>query len=248
MAIKAIRQTRISDEVFEQMKEHILSGEWGPGKKIPGELELAQLFDVSRVSVREAIHRLVGMGVLTIRRGDGTYVSEVLPENYLNTLLPVLMIEGASLAEMLEFRAMIETESVRLASRRATQEDLDRMAEAIAVMKKNTGSVREFAAADLNFHFAVAMAAHNAVLIKVNAIIHDMLKKTMEEVVGLTGYEGGLFYHERILEAIRNRDEQAAVSLMREHIDVTINRVNKLKTGDAGERTPKVQSCDSESR
>ena len=221
--------------MFEQMKEHILSGEWGPGKKIPGELELTQQFDVSRVSVREAIHRLVGMGVLTIRRGEGTYVSEVVPEDYLNALLPILMIDGASLAEMLEFRAMIEVESVRLASRRATPEDLDRMAEAIAVMKRNRGNLLEFAAADLNFHVAVAMAAHNGVIIKVNAIIHDMLKKTMEEIVGITGYEGGLFYHERILEAIRNKDEQAAVSLMREHINVTINRVNDLQTGNAGE-------------
>lgn len=240
MAIKAIQQKRISDEVFEQMKEHILSGEWGPGKKIPGELELAQKFDVSRVSVREAIHRLVGMGVLTIRRGDGTYVSEVAPEDYLNALLPVLMIDGASLAEMLEFRAIIEVESVRLASQRATSEDLDRMAEAIAVMERNRGNIQEFAAADLNFHVAVAMAAHNGVIIKVNAIIHDMLKKTMEEIVGITGYEGGLFYHERILEAIRSKDEQTAVSLMREHINVTISRVNTLQMGNAGEGTSKV--------
>ncbi len=235
MAITAIRQKRISDEVFEQMKEHILSGEWGTGKKIPGELELAELFSVSRVSVREAIHRLVGMGVLTIRRGDGTYVSEVLPENYLNALLPVLLIEGASINEMLEFRAMIEAESARLASRRANSEDLGRMSEVLAVMEKNKGNVSDFAAADLNFHTAIAMAAHNSVIIKVNAIIHDMLKKTMEEIVGITGYEDGLFYHRKILEAIRNRDEEGAVSLMREHISVTVNKVNDLKAGKPGE-------------
>jgi GntR family transcriptional repressor for pyruvate dehydrogenase complex len=235
MAITAIRQKRISDEVFEQMKEHIFSGEWGTGKKIPGELELAEQFGVSRVSVREAIHRLVGMGVLTIRRGDGTYVSEVLPENYLNALLPVLLIEGASINEMLEFRAMIEAESARLASRRANSEDLGRMSEVLAVMEKCKGNVSDFAAADLNFHTAIAMAAHNSVIIKVNAIIHDMLKKTMEEIVGITGYEDGLFYHKKILEAIRNRDEEGAVSLMREHISVTVNKVNDLKAGKAGE-------------
>lgn len=242
MAITAIRQKRISDEVFDQMKEHILSGEWGTGKKIPGELELADQFGVSRVSVREAIHRLVGMGVLTIRRGDGTYVSEVLPENYLNALLPILLIEGASLNEMLEFRAMVEVESARLASRRANREDLVRMSEVLAVMQKNRGNVPDFAAADLNFHIAIAMAAHNSVIIKVNAIIHDMLKKTMEEIVGITGYEDGLFYHNKILEAIRNRDEEEAVSLMREHISVTISKVNDLKAGNAGETISKTDN------
>lgn len=242
MAITAIRQKRISDEVFEQMKEHILSGEWGTGKKIPGELELAEQFGVSRVSVREAIHRLVGMGVLTIRRGDGTYVSEVLPENYLNALLPILLIEGASLNEMLEFRAMIEVESARLASRRANREELARMSEVLAVMEKSKGNVPVFAAADLDFHIAIAMAAHNSVIIKVNAIIHDMLKKTMEEIVGITGYEGGLYYHKKILEAIKNKDEEGAVSLMREHISVTINKVNDLKTGNTGEAPLKQET------
>ncbi|NLO39704.1 MAG: FadR family transcriptional regulator [Ruminiclostridium sp.] len=229
MAITAIHQKRISDEVFDQMKEHILSGEWGAGKKIPGELELTELFGVSRVSIREAIHRLVGMGVLTIRRGDGTYVSEVLPENYLNALLPILMIEGPSLDEMLEFRSMVEVESARLASRRATKEDLDRMSQVFQVMEQNKGNVPGFAAADLSFHIAIAMAAHNSVIIKVNAIIHDMLKKTMEEIVGITGFDDGLFYHKRILEAIQSKNEEEAVSVMREHIRVTINKVNDLK-------------------
>lgn len=242
MAITAIRQKRISDEVFEQMKANILSGEWGTGKKIPGELELAEQFGVSRVSIREAIHRLVGMGVLTIRRGDGTYVSEVLPENYLNALLPVLLIEGASLNEMLEFRAMIEVESARLASRRANSEDLERMSELLAVMEECKGSVSDFADADLSFHIAIAMAAHNNVIIRVNAIIHDMLKKTMEEIVGITGYEDGLFYHNRILEAIRNKNEEGAVSLMREHISVTISKVNDLKIGKAAETPLKPET------
>ncbi|HAA25445.1 MAG TPA: FadR family transcriptional regulator [Ruminiclostridium sp.] len=228
MSITAIKQKRVSDEVFEQMKEHIISGEWAPGKKIPSELELVELFGVSRVSVREAIHRLVGMGVLTIRRGEGTYVNEVLPEHYINTLLPILMIESASLSETLEFRAIMEVESARLATRNADEQDIARMEKAIKVMEKNKGNNREFAAADLNFHVAIAMATHNSVIIKVNAIIHDMLKKIMEEIVDITGYEGGLYYHRRILEAIKNRDENAAVKTMREHISATMDKTTGL--------------------
>ena len=236
MAITAIKQRRISDEVFEQIKENIISGEWGPGKKIPGELELVESFGVSRVSVRDAIHRLVGMGILSIRRGEGTYVTEVFPENYFNALLPVLMIDGASLLEMLEFRAMIEVESARLASRRADERDIELMAEILNNMDKSKGNNREFAAEDLNFHTSLALATHNSVIIKVNAIVHDMLKKAMEEIVDLTGYEGGLYYHKKILEAIANKHEDEAAELMREHIDVTINKVsvikdNKMKQG-----------------
>jgi GntR family transcriptional repressor for pyruvate dehydrogenase complex len=232
MAIKAIKKKRVSDEVFEQMKEHIISGEWAPGEKIPGEFDLAELFGVSRVSVREAIHRLVGMGVLSIRRGEGTFVNKVLPHNYFNSLLPVLMIEGASLFDMLEFRSIIDVESARLATHRANDRDISRMSEFIEMMEKSKGNNKSFAEADLHFHTAVAMAAHNSVIIKVNAIIHDMLKKSMEEIVDITGFEGGLFYHRKILDAIKNRDEKAAVALMTEHIRVTIDKIRSRNIGE----------------
>jgi len=229
MAITAIKKKRISDEVFKQIKDHIIKGEWAPGEKIPGEHELVELFGVSRVSVREAINRLVGMGVLTIRRGEGTFVTEMLPENYMNALLPILMIERASFSEILEFRAIIEVESARLAARRADEQDISRMEKALQVMEKCKGNNLEFAAADLYFHVAIAMATHNSVVIKVNAIIHDMLKVMMEEIVDITGYTGGLYYHRKILDAIKEGDEEAAVRLMSEHISVTINKMSELR-------------------
>ena len=136
MAIKPIKQKRVSDEVLEQIKDSIISGEWAPGTKIPGEMDLAEMFGVSRVSIRQAIHRLVGMGVLTIRRGEGTFVSEVFPKDYFNTLLPVLMIEAPDMVEMLEFRAVIEIESARFAALRANDEDISRLEKALSNMKK----------------------------------------------------------------------------------------------------------------
>jgi len=237
MAITAIKQKRISDEVFEQMKEHIITGEWAPGQKIPGELELVELFSVSRVSVREAIHRLVGMGVLTIRRGEGTFVTEMLPENYLNALLPILMIDGAGVSDMLEFRAIIEVESAKLAARRASEKDISRLEKVIKVMEKSKGNIAEFAAADVNFHVAVAMASHNSVIIKVNVIILDMLKKMMEKIVDVTGYTGGLYYHRKILDAIKEKNEEAAASVMSEHINVTISKISSLESGSIVDST-----------
>lgn len=228
MNIKPIVQKRVSDEVLDQIKEHIISGEWAPGTKIPGELELTGLFGVSRVSIREAINRLVGMGILSIRRGEGTFVSEILPRDYMNALLPFLMIDNASLMEMLEFRAMVEIESARLAARRATAEDVSRMKGILEHMEKCKGDYKKFAAEDLNFHTALALATHNSVVIKVNAIVHDMLRSAMEEVVSQTGFDDGLYYHGKILEAVVGREESAAVEHMKEHIQVTIRKVGEL--------------------
>ncbi len=229
MGLKPINNKSVSQEVLEQIKGHIISGEWAPGTKIPGELELVEQFGVSRISVRGAIHQLVGMGILSIRRGEGTFVSEVFPKDYLNALLPVLVINRSDLMEILEFREMMESESVRAAARRAEPGDIDRMNLVIENMKKAEGDYTKFAIEDVNFHIALALATHNSVIIKVNAIIHDMLKNAMEEIVTLTGFQGGLYYHEKILEAIIGKQDELAAQLMREHIRTTINKVKEIK-------------------
>ncbi len=227
MDIKPIVRRNVSDEVLEQIKSQIISGNWKSGSKIPGEMELTGLFNVSRVSVREAIHRLVGMGVLTVRRGEGTFVTEMLPSNYFSSLLPVLMIEGGNLPEILEFRSIVEVQSAGLAAIRADDEDLRRMEGIIESMEKKDGDYREFAREDLNFHSAVALASHNRVIVKVNAIIHDMMKVAMEKIVNTTGFQGGLYFHKRILKAIREKDRDKAMEIMQAHIDVTIEKMNK---------------------
>jgi len=227
MSIVAIKKRSVSDEVFEQIKQQIISGHWAAGDKIPSEMELARMFDVSRVSIREAIHRLVGMGVLYVRRGEGTYVSEIFPKDYFNTLLPILMVERTNLIEMLEFRSILEVQTIKLACRRADQDDIDRLEKTVANMKMNRGDNIKFAAEDLNFHLYLALATNNSVIVKVNAILHDMLKTAMEEVVELTGFDEGIYYHKKILDAVRNRDEEAAAELMSEHIEVTVKKIKE---------------------
>jgi GntR family transcriptional repressor for pyruvate dehydrogenase complex len=225
MSIKPINQKNISDEVLDQIKENIISGEWAPGTKIPGELDLSKMFNVSRVSIRQAIHRLVGMGILNIKRGEGTFVSEVLPRDYFSTLLPVLMIETDSLIEMLEFRAVMEIESARLAAIRANDEDIKRMEEIIANMGKSKKDYKKFALEDLNFHTALSLATHNSVVARVTEIMHEVLKSSMEQIVRLRGFQAGLLYHRRILDAIINKDAEAAADIMREHIETAINDI-----------------------
>jgi GntR family transcriptional regulator, transcriptional repressor for pyruvate dehydrogenase complex len=229
MAIKSLKRKSISDEVLEQMKEQIITGVWSTGSKIPGEMQLARMFGVSRVSVREAIHRLAGMGVLSIKRGEGTFVNEILAQDYFHTLLPILMIDNASLPHMMELRAMIEIGSAGLAAVRAKKEDIVRLNTALANMENYKGNHKRFSAEDLNFHTAIAMATHNSAVLKVNAVIHDMLRKTMEEIVRITGYEDGIHYHRKILEAIEKKDKNEAVKIMTEHINVTIEKVSKIK-------------------
>jgi len=229
MLIKPIEKKDVSEEVLEQLKYNITSGQWQPGTKIPGELELAKLFNVSRVSVRDAIHRLVGMGVLTVRKGDGTYVSEMIPSQYFQTLLPILMIERPALLEVLEFRSIIESESAKLAALRSTDEDISVFEQTLEQMKQSKGNYKKFSTYDLNFHAAIAVATKNTVIIRITSIIHDILESAMEEAVNIVGFEDGIYYHNKIIQSIKDRNPDNAKMIMQQHID---NVITKFKNAE----------------
>jgi GntR family transcriptional repressor for pyruvate dehydrogenase complex len=225
MNFEPIVKKSVSEEVADRIKRSILEKQWLPGDKIPGEMELSKLFGVSRVTVREAIASLCGLGLLSTRRGEGTFVSEVLPSEYLNTLLPMLMIEGGSMDEVLELREIIEIESVGFAAMRADGNDVRAMEEIIARMEEYKGHDKEFAEADLAFHTAIAAATHNGAVIKVLSLLHDMLQSAMEEIIKIMGYTGGLYFHKQILEAIKEKDVDKAKDMMRRHIQETVTSV-----------------------
>lgn len=218
MPINKISKLRISDQVEEQIKEHILSGEWVPGKKIPGEMDLVEAFGVSRISIRQAIHQLVGMGVLTIKRGDGTYVSETLPSQYFNILLPYLMIDKPDILNVFEYRCILEGKSAALAAERATPEDIEALKDIYSKLEASRDDVDQYVKYDLTFHTIIASATKNAVIAKIASILADVLRSTMREAVELIGVEMGYYYHSKVLEAIINRDPRAAEELMEKHV------------------------------
>ncbi len=223
--IKKIIKKRISDEVLAQMERQIIDGDWKSGDKIPAEMELTKLFGVSRVSVREAIHRLVGMGVLSIKRGEGTFVNQVMPSDYFKSLLPALMIDDVSLFEILEFRKIVEIQSAYLAAQKRDDKDIKILEDILNQMKNKSIKVKEFAKFDLDFHTQIAISTHNTIIIRVNAILHDLLETAMDEIVKATGFEDGIYYHKKMLSAIKDKDEILAQDIMKEHIQKTIEKM-----------------------
>ena len=108
MAATQLEKKHKSVQVAEQIMEKIVSGEWPVGSKLPGELELTAYFDVSRVSVRQAISQLSGQGILSVVQGSGTYVNKVLPEDYLGNALQMLVLDAPDYLEIQEYRLLME--------------------------------------------------------------------------------------------------------------------------------------------
>lgn len=225
--LKPISRKRISDQVFDQLRKLILSGELKAGQKVMTERELADALSVSRNSVREAINKLVVMGLLEQRQGQGTFVCSV--EDAVKIPLGTVMeAQEASLVDVLEMRMGIECNAAAMAAKRATTEDLAAMEAAITEMAADTKTGGLGTGGDLSFHMAIAAATKNPIQIYIMKNVVDFLHIGIRENL-LHLYEDPknvstiLKQHEAIYLAIRSGSPNDAFQAMRVHIDFVIN-------------------------
>jgi GntR family transcriptional repressor for pyruvate dehydrogenase complex len=236
-----VQRAGVKNQVFEQLRDRIMERTWPPGAKIPSENALALALGASRVSIREALHMLASLGLLETRHGGGTYVREYSGEILFNPLLPMLALDKQDILHVLEYRKIVEKGIVSLVVKRAEKPEIEELEAAFQAMKEHRNNTRAFAQADLSFHLALAKAAGNPVVMKVNAVITDILKVSMYGIVGSLGTKDGLYYHRRILDAIKDHDGPRAESLMEEHVERTIRRLKRKQGGNrkssAGRKT-----------
>lgn len=232
MEIKPIRRTSISDQVSMQIKQLILDKDWKPGERIPSETELAELFGVSRVSVREALLKLNAIGLLESRFSGGNYVREVGADIYLNAIIPAAYVSSNSLLELLEFRQVMEATQAGLAARKAKPEDVARLEEIHKDMVKNAGNLEAFSEADLRFHIELARITQNSLLVACMELIRDVLGENMQKLVAQRGYESGINDHRQILAAIRENDERRAIQVMDDHVADICKSYMRVLEGD----------------
>jgi len=220
LSFQPIKTKRIYEEIMEQLKDMISRGELKQGQKLPPERELAESLGVSRASVREALTALEAIGILDIRPGEGTFVRETSVSATFAPLAMVLEMEQNSMSQLMEVRRVLETEIAALAVQRATEEDLQNIEVNLNRMK-SANTVSEAVEADLRFHFAIAEATHNSILLRIMNTVADLMHNTFrirrEELFADKGREI-ISEHEAIYRAIRDRDIDSAKLRMLQHI------------------------------
>jgi len=219
---------RISDVVFNEIKNKIISGEWTPGMKIMSEPQLVKELGISRVSVREAIEKMVALNVLTKKHGGGTFVNELNASVYLNSLIPMITLEKSDYIDILQFRLMVEVESTRLCALRCDGLIIKQLEDCYEEMIKAKDDIDSFTEKDLQFHKIIATGGGNSLVIKVYEILNDLLSYNQKNLYKKLGPSGGIKEHKYILDAIKNRDEEFAAIFIRRHIERTIKEVESL--------------------
>ena len=219
----------LPDQLVSRIIAAVAAGEHPPGARLPPEELLANRYDVSRLTLREAVKVLRDKGVLRVHQGRGTFVNA--PSEW-SVLDPALLAtrsalggEAGSLAtKLIEARRVVEVGVAELAAARRTPGDLDRMRGAIVRMQEahRAEDVAEFSAADVAFHNALNRSADNPFLAALFQPIASLLYQvrvhtsaTAElQVVAIAG-------HEKILAAIKSGDPAAAWSAASEHLAET---------------------------
>jgi GntR family transcriptional repressor for pyruvate dehydrogenase complex len=215
---EAVRRNRVYEEVARQL-EHLILQKLQPGDKLPAERELAEMLGVSRSSIRDAIQSLKLVGLVEPRQGAGTVVKQISAEALVNPLANVIAHQRQLVGELLDFRKMLEPP---LAARAATHASPDEIAEMDEILRRQDEKLRGGDLAieeDSEFHYAIAMASGNSVVLKVLDVIMDMLRETRARSLQRSGRpQKSLAGHRKILTAIKRHDAAAAQSAMRQHI------------------------------
>ncbi len=218
--LEPIRRTRVYEQVAARIQHLILEGHLRPGDRLPTERELAERFGVSRSSVRDAIRVLELMGLVEPRQGECTVVRDLSPEAVVNPLASLLLRSRALLSDLLDVRKMIEPHLAARAAVHATDDDLARLQEILDRQRAKAERGELAVEEDSEFHYTIATAARNQVILRVLDVLMDLLRTSRERSLQVPGrLERSLEGHRRIVAAIRRRDPAAAEAAMRRHLE-----------------------------
>jgi len=217
VGFETISRNKVYQEVARQLERRITQ-DLKPGDLLPPERELVQMLGVSRGSVRDAIRSLELMGLLEPRQGIGTVVCNPASAPA-NPLATALLEKRRAVAELLDVRNIIEPP---LAARAALHVSRDEIADMEDILERQEARVRRGELGieeDSEFHYSIALASDNSVVLKVVDVLMDLLRETRERSLQVEGrQEKSLAGHRRILAALKRGDAIAAEAAMHRHL------------------------------
>lgn len=228
--ITKISKDSVSELVYNQLMDNVVKGRWVPGDKIPSENQLSELFGVSRVSVREAIKKMITLGLLEAKVGEGTFVKEFNPCVCMIELAPIFM-RPKNQIEILEFRKVFELGIISMAIERAGDEEI-RQLEHICRSLSNAArqeDFEEYVYQVRQFHALIFAMSKNSMFIGILRFMHNILMVHYQAIVqkswqvkGIAKIQAEDRYY-KIFQAMADRDRDVALQAFTDMIDDKID-------------------------
>ena len=229
--IEPIRRSRLYQGIVEQIEGLLERGDIRPGDQLPPERQLADQFQVSRASVREALRTLELLGIVETRPGGGTFVRQTMPDDLARPLTS-LMARGHTVADVIELRGLIEPALAALAAERVTAAQLAELKEIFAEQERKVSDAEPWAEEDTRFHEAIGHAARNELLTTMLGVVWDVLRESRERWLQTNQRaHASLDAHRRILAALSAHDPDAARRAAADHIKAVGEGILRLIGG-----------------
>ncbi len=212
----------VQKTIISQIKDLINYKNLEPGDKLPSERMLSEKFNVSRGNVREAIQKLESYGLLDSIPQSGTFVANIGVIAMNGMIEDILRLEDQDFKSLVETRILLELKTVRLAALRRTDEDLEKMKNALDAYTKKVLNGEDAVQEDLLFHLAIAKASRNSTMNTFMLMITPEIITNFEthHVCDKGLAEKGIMEHQAIYDAIQQQNPQLAKQKMKEHFSV----------------------------
>lgn len=231
-SIKSIEVESPTDKIIQQLKQLITTGQLKPGDRLPAERVLAERLGVGRSYVREAIRKLEFFGLLKTSPQSGTYVSGYNIKMIEGVLTDIINFNKDDFSALIEARYYMEINAARLAAIRRTDEDLELLRSAVADYDNKVNNKQDAVQEDMFIHLRIANATKNSVFESMLLmLLPDIIKNIIDQkICGDNRGVQAMAEHHEILQAIENKDADAAGAAMASHLD-DILKISREKKG-----------------
>ena len=231
---KIARTSTITQKIIDQIRTAILAGKLKPGDVLPPEKELTEQFGVSKQTLRESLRALEHMGLIDVRKGigGGAHIVEVDIEVTKQSLANFLYFKDLTIENLSELRKLIEPHAAAKAAEAISKEDLRILNELNELARESLDKkvMQEMSINEINFHRVIAQATNNPILVLILDFVEDLLedfKKVLKPDLAFS--KSVLDAHDRIYEAICDKNQEKASAEMYRHVHEVEEHLAKLK-------------------
>lgn len=245
MPAKIIKKSSLSEQLCDILKDLILNGTYKDGDKLPTEMELTEIYQVSRLTVRSALQRLNALGLVTTKAGDGTYVNKFSVEEILKDITSMVP-QPKMLEDVRDFRNLIDLECIRLAIQNSSDYEIEKLKDAsddygskIFDASDFTNNIiyeqkiKEIVDTDFKFHMTICELSKNSLYILSYKTAEELIKEFLStisltrlkksiELGNVDLFISSMKSHEALYEAIKARDFKKAKKIFLNHVDYRV--------------------------
>ncbi|MGL4569979.1 MAG: FadR/GntR family transcriptional regulator [Clostridium sp.] len=219
-----VKSTKVYKQVVEHIKKMIEEGKLKIGDKLPTERAMAVDLNVSRASIREAMRSLEVIGLIESRQGSGNYIKEDFEKIFLEPLSIMFMLQQGSPLDIYELREMLELSTIMLSAKRINDEDLEKL-KCLKDEFRKSDIEKDSAEIDKEFHYTIVKAAGNPLITNLlnilSELIDEFITNSRKNILECEENKEKLIYlHEKIYEAIEEKDAYKAYTAMKEHFEL----------------------------